>query len=73
MGLVDHPIQEPLGQHRVGEEGVPVLGTAVRGHYQGAGAATLVDELLDILRLLEAELLHGEGIQQQEIGTDILA
>lgn len=52
-----------LGQHRVREEGVPFLGTAVRGYHKGPTEATLVDELIDILRVLETELLNSEVVQ----------
>ena len=47
--LVDEPIKYPLGQHGIGEKGIPVLGRAVAGEHHGAYVAALIDQLIEIL------------------------
>jgi hypothetical protein len=65
MGAVNQPVKDALGQNRVGEEVIPVLGGAVGGHYYGTPTAALRNTLVEILCLLGIE-----GVRQETDGLD---
>jgi hypothetical protein len=49
-------VQYPFCQDWVGKEEIPVPGRAIGSHHQRAAAATLVDELIDVLSLPKASV-----------------
>jgi hypothetical protein len=72
MGTADQSVEGALGDDRVREEGIPVLGGAISGHYQGTGIVTPIDELIEVFCLGLAKLLHGEIIQDQQVRLKIV-
>ena len=67
MRCVDQPVQGTLCEHRIGEERIPILGTAVRGHHQRLAASSPVDQLVGVLGLGNSEVLHGQIIEDQRV------
>ena len=69
--LVDEPVKYPLGQHGIGEKGVPVFGRAVAGEHHGADMTALIDQFIEVLSLLQGKFFHGEVVDEQQIGLQI--
>jgi hypothetical protein len=66
-------IQSSLRQHRIGKQGIPILGWAITGDDDRAGARAFTDQLVQVIRLLARVLAHGEVVQDQQRWQQIVA
>src|SRR6516162_5273142 len=69
---VDEPVEQGLGNDRVGEQRVPVGRAAVGGQDERA-AGSLGDQLVEVVGLGGGELAHAEVVQDQDSGPGELA
>src|SRR5665647_2868684 len=66
-GGVDQPVEDPFGDHRVGEQLVPVLRRAVGREDEGTVPRSLTDELVEVVALGAREGAQGEVVEDQEV------
>ena len=71
VGVVDQSVEDALGEDGVGEERVPVLGSAVG--YDDQGVAALADELPEVFGLLLVEGAHAEVVGDDQVGLQVAA
>ena len=64
-GAVDEAVEETLGDHAVGEEGVEVLGLAVGGEDERAALVAAAHEFVQVFGLDDGVLAHGEIVQDE--------
>jgi hypothetical protein len=65
---VDEPVQERLGDDRVGEQRIPIGRRPVAGQHERL-PGTVGDQLLEVVCLRRGELAHPEIVESQDGGT----
>jgi hypothetical protein len=69
---IDEPVEQGLGDDRVGEQGVPVGGCPVAGQDEGPAGA-FGDQLVEVVGLGGGQLTHAEVVQNEHGGAGELA
>ena len=66
MGVVDEPIQDGVGDGRIGDQFVLVLDGELAGHDGGGASMPVVEDLQEITLLVGCERRQAPVIQDQE-------
>ena len=68
VGGVDDPVEDGLGDDRVGEQRVPVGGSPVRGENDGPAGA-FGDQFVEVVGVGHGQFPHGEVVADQQGGA----
>ncbi len=67
MGFVDQATQDPLGKYRVGKQGISPGRSQLVATITGPALFPSSMEIIDVICLLEAQILHGQVMEQQRV------
>ena len=65
MGVVDEPIQDGVGDGRIGDQFVPVLYGELAGHDGGGASMPVVEDLQEITLMVGCERRQAPVIQSR--------